>query len=193
MFTGIIESIGTLVSLERHGNDARLRMASGKLDLGGVRVGDSIAVSGVCLTVTDLYGDGFCVDVSHETLSCTTFSDLKTNAHVNLEKSLTPSTPLGGHWVSGHVDGVGTVVKRYADGQSLRLNIKVPDVLARYIASKGSICMDGVSLTVNAVSGAEFEVNLIPHTLRETTLDNLAVSDQVNIEVDIIARYLERL
>ncbi len=193
MFTGIIESIGTLAALERHGNDARLRIASEKLDLAGVRIGDSIAVSGVCLTVTDLLGDGFCVDVSHETLSCTTFSELRPGARVNLEKSLTPSTPLGGHWVSGHVDGVGTIAKRYPDGQSLRLHIKAPDALARYIASKGSICVDGVSLTVNAVSGAEFEVNLIPHTLQETTLHNLVLGDSVNIEVDIIARYLERL
>ena len=193
MFTGIIESIGTLVTLERHGNDVRLRIASGKLDLGGVRIGDSISVSGVCLTVTDLYGDGFCADVSHETLSCTTFSDLRPGVGVNLEKSLTPSTPLGGHWVSGHVDGVGTLLKCYQDGQSLRLHMKVPDALVRYIASKGSICVDGVSLTVNAVSGAEFEVNLIPHTLQETILSNLILGDAVNIEVDIIARYLERL
>lgn len=193
MFTGIIEAVGVIAALERTGADACARVATAALDLSAVRKGDSIAVSGVCLTVVELTGDGFQADVSGETLACTTFATLQPGARVNLERALTPSTRLGGHWVSGHVDGLGTVRGRYPDGASLRLKVAAPAALARYIAAKGSICVDGVSLTVNAVHGAEFEVNVIPHTLQATTLGTLEVDSTVNLEVDIIARYLERL
>jgi len=193
VFTGIIEAIGHIVTLRPQGVDLRMRVVGGKLDLGAVRVGDSIAVSGVCLTVTALPGDGFEADVSGETLARSTFSSLVPDARVNLECALTPNTRLGGHLVSGHVDGVGRVVQCRRDGQSLRVDIMAPAQLAKYIAEKGSICVDGVSLTVNAVRGAEFGVNIIPHTSQETTLGELQPGQAVNLEVDIIARYLERL
>jgi riboflavin synthase len=163
------------------------------LDLGDVRLGDSIAVNGVCLTAVALPGDGFWADVSGETLAHTAFAALRVGSRVNLEKALTPTSRLGGHLVSGHVDGVGEVKAVQRDGRSLRFRIKAPAELAKYIAHKGSICVDGVSLTVNAVDGAEFELNIVPHTLQETTLTGLAAGARVNLEVDVIARYLERL
>jgi riboflavin synthase len=169
MFTGIIQSVGKIDSLEASGGDARVRIDSGKLDMSGVNTGDSIAVSGVCLTVVGCSASGFIADVSAETLSRTTFGRLRAGDAVNLEKALTLSTPLGGHMVSGHVDGVGTVVNRRENARSVQFRIKVPDALAKYIAEKGSVCVDGVSLTVNAIHGAEFEVNIVPHTLAETT------------------------
>lgn len=193
MFTGIIEATGRLTSLTRRGADARARIATGRLDLSDVRLGDSIAVNGVCLTAAALDTGGFQADLSAETLRRTTFSALESGCPLNLEKSVTPATRLGGHLVSGHVDGTATVLTREADGQSLRLSFRVPAELAKYIAEKGSICIDGVSLTVNAVNDTVFEVNLVPHTLQETTLGTLNVGDNVNIEVDMIARYLERL
>jgi riboflavin synthase len=193
MFTGIIQAIGTISALEPKGGDMRLRIATGKLDLTDVQLGDSIAVNGVCLTVIEQPGDGFKADVSGETLACTTVGELRTGDKVNLEKALTPTTRLGGHLVSGHVDGVGTVAARWEDGRSVRFRIRAPDDLARYIAAKGSICVDGISLTVNAVDGAEFELNIVPHTLQETTMGGFDVGTRVNLEVDIIARYLERL
>jgi len=193
MFTGIIQALGTIAAIDTHGADRRLRIATGKLDLGATKIGDSIAVNGVCLTAVELTGDGFWADVSAETLSCTTLIDMAVGAAVNLEQALTPSTALGGHLVSGHVDGVGAVVERHDDARSVRLRITAPAVLARYIAAKGSICVDGVSLTVNAVQGADFELNIVPHTLQETTLGEFAPGRRVNLEVDIIARYLERL
>jgi riboflavin synthase len=193
MFTGIIQAVGKVRKMDRQGGDARLRIATGKLDLAAVSIGDSIAVSGVCLTVVALHREGFSADVSAETLSCTTLGALRPGASVNLEKALTLATPLGGHLVSGHVDGVGKVKKRTEAGQSLRYLIEVPVHLAKYIAAKGSICVDGVSLTVNAVQGASFEVNIVPHTLQETTLGSLAVDGRVNMEVDMMARYAERL
>lgn len=193
MFTGIIQSVGSIAAIEPMGADCRLRIAVGKLDLATARIGDSIAVSGVCLTATKLTGDGFWVDVSGETLARTTFSELKQGSRVNLEQALTPTTRLGGHLVSGHVDGVGVVARRWQEGRSVRFAIKAPDALARYIAEKGSICVDGVSLTVNEVTGAEFELNIVPHTLQETTMGEFVTDRQVNLEVDILARYLERL
>lgn len=193
MFTGIIQAVGTIAAIESRGDDARVRIDTGKLELDGVRPGDSIAVSGVCLTAVELPGNGFFADVSGETLACTTLGDLSTGSAVNLEKALTPDTPLGGHLVSGHVDGVGEVIERRADGRSERMRIRAPDALARYIAGKGSICVDGVSLTVNNVEGATFDLNIVPHTLAETTLDDFDPGRRVNLEVDIIARYLERL
>jgi riboflavin synthase len=193
MFTGIIQAIGEVAALESRGEDLRLRVRTGKLDLDGVRIGDSIATSGVCLTVVELPGDGYWADVSGETLAVTGIGKLKVGDRVNLEKALTPSTPLGGHLVSGHVDGIGEVVSRRDDGRSVRFRMRAPDKLARYIAAKGSVCVDGISLTVNAVEGAAFELNIVPHTLAETTMGEFQAGRTFNLEVDIIARYLERL
>ncbi len=209
MFTGIIQAIGKIAVLERRGGDMRLRVQAGKLDLTDVNPGDSIAVSGVCLTVVELSAKDFVADVSGETLACTTLGGLKPGAAVNLEKALLPTTRLGGHLVSGHVDGVGKILDRRQDARSVRLRVAVPRELGKYIAGKGSVCIDGVSLTVNAVhdsrdgggrathgavaDDAEFEVNIVPHTLAETTLGELATGHAVNIEVDLLARYLERL
>ncbi len=193
MFTGIIQSMGKLRELTRRGEDARALIASDKLDLTAVHVGDSIAVSGVCLTVVALHEQGFSADVSAETLRCTTFAALRPGAAVNLEKSLTLSTPLGGHLVSGHVDGVAAVKMCREVGRSLCVVIEVPASLAKFIAAKGSICVEGVSLTVNEAQGSAFTVNIVPHTLQETTLGALQVGAQVNVEVDLMARYAERL
>ena len=193
MFTGIIQAVGEIAALEPRGEDLRLRVRTGKLDLDGVRIGDSIATSGVCLTVVELPGDGYWADVSGETLAVTGIGKLKVGDRVNLEKALTLSTPLGGHLVSGHVDGIGEVVSRRDDGRSVRFRMRAPDKLARYIAAKGSVCVDGISLTVNAVEGAAFELNIVPHTLAETTMGEFQAGRTFNLEVDIIARYLERL
>jgi riboflavin synthase len=193
MFTGIVTAIGAITTLQPRGGDIRLRVATGKLDLRDVQLGDSIAVSGVCLTAVDLPGDGFWADASRETLERTILGAAAPGTQVNLEKALTPTTRLGGHLVSGHVDGVGTVTEWRPDGRSWRLRIQAPDALARYIAEKGSICVDGISLTVNQVDGAAFELNIVPHTLAETTLADCVVGRRVNLEVDLIARYLERL
>lgn len=193
MFTGIIEAIGTVSALQGRGGDSRVTIRSGKLDLGDVRLGDSIAVNGICLTVVALPGDGFVADVSGETLRRSAFIELRPGSRVNLEKALTPATRLGGHLVSGHVDGVGELLSITRDARSVRLRIQAPAELARYIAEKGSITVDGVSLTVNAVDGARFELNIVPHTLQQTTLVDVAVGQRINLEVDLIARYLERL
>ena len=193
MFTGIIQSVGEVAVIEPKGEDARIRVLTNKLDLDDVQLGDSIAVNGVCLTAVELSGDGFWADVSGETLSVTTFKSLGIGTKANLEKAITPSTRLGGHLVSGHVDGIGKVVERYNDGRSVRFHIQTPDDMAKYVAEKGSICVDGISLTVNAVKGAVFELNIVPHTLQETTMGQFKVGTEVNLEVDIIARYLERL
>jgi len=179
--------------LEPYGGDARLDLDTGKLPLDGVALGDSIAVNGVCLTAVALTERGFAADVSRETLTLTTLGTLKPGARVNLERALTLATPLGGHLVSGHVDGVGTVVACQEDARSWRLRIQAPDALARYIAPKGSICVDGTSLTVNRVEGAVFELNIVPHTLQETIIGDYRPGTRVNLEVDLIARYLERL
>jgi len=193
MFTGIIQAVGTVAALERGGGDLRLRVRTGDLDLSDVALGDSIAVSGVCLTAVELPGDGFWADVSGETLARTVLGDLAVGDAVNREKALTPTTRLGGHLVSGHVDGIGTVVERREDSRSVRFRLRAPDALARYIAEKGSICVDGISLTVNRVAGAEFELNIVPHTLQRTTMASFRPGRRVNLEVDLIARYLERL
>ena len=193
MFTGIIQAVGRVAALEPKGVDMRLYVQTGKLDLTDVSLGDSIAVSGVCLTAVDLPGDGFWADVSNETLQRTVLGAVVPGSLVNLEKALTPASRLGGHLVSGHVDGVGVVRERRDDGRSVHFRLQAPDELARYIAEKGSICVDGVSLTVNAVHGALFDLNIVPHTLKETTLEAYAVARRVNLEVDLIARYLERL
>ena len=193
MFTGIIESIGKIAKMEKHGGDVRLHIATGKLDLSDVALGDSIAVNGVCLTAVVLPGDGFVADVSNETLSLTSLGQLSTGSPVNLEKALTMSTRLGGHLVSGHVDGLGEVIAKSEDARSIRFTVKAPDELAKYIAHKGSITVDGTSLTVNAVKGAKFELNIVPHTAQETIMSEYEVGRKVNLEVDLVARYLERL
>lgn len=193
MFTGIIQSVGQLAQIQPKGEDTRLYIKTAKLDLDDVQLGDSIAVNGVCLTAVELPGDGFWADVSGETLAKTTLANLQQGSPVNLEKALTPTTRLGGHLVSGHVDGVGEVVMREPAGRSEHFQIKAPDSLARYIAKKGSVCVDGISLTVNEVNGSIFDLNIVPHTLQETVMDQYQVGTRVNLEVDIIARYLERL
>ncbi|MEH6825589.1 MAG: riboflavin synthase [Motiliproteus sp.] len=193
MFTGIIEAVGDVADRRMQGGDLRLRIRSGRLDLSDVVLGDSIAVNGVCLTVVELPGDGFWADVSRETLAHTEFELLGTGDKVNLEKALLPTSRLGGHIVSGHVDGIGEVLELREDGRSIRLRIQAPEALARYIASKGSITIDGVSLTVNGVEGRVFELNIVPHTQQQTLIKYYRVGHRVNLEVDMIARYLERL
>ena len=193
MFTGIIQAVGSIALIERKGGDARLRIHSGALDMSDVQRGDSIAVSGVCLTAIEHGANGFSADVSGETLARSTLGNLDTGSRVNLEKALTPSSRLGGHLVSGHVDAVAEVVERSAEARSVRFRIQAPAALALYIAGKGSICLDGVSLTVNAVEGALFDINVVPHTLTSTTLGEVQPGYRVNLEVDLIARYLERL
>jgi riboflavin synthase len=193
MFTGIIQCVGRVRAIEPHGGDVRLSIATGDLDLSDVQLGDSIAVAGCCLTAVALDADGFAADVSNESLSLTTLGRLKTGNPVNLEKALRLADRLGGHLVSGHVDGVGTVVSIRPDGRSQRWTFEVPKDLARYIAPKGSVTIDGTSLTVNEVDGARFGVNLIPHTVGHTTFAPRRAGDAVNIEVDVVARYVERL
>mgnify|MGYP001820715685 CR=1 FL=1 len=193
MFTGIIAAIGEVAELQQRGGDVRLRVSTGKLDLSDVALGDSIAVNGVCLTAVTLAGDGFAADVSRETLSLTSLGQLQSGSRVNLEKALTLGTRLGGHLVSGHVDGMGTILERHDDARSVRFTVEAPRELARYIAHKGSISVDGISLTVNAVDGARFALNIVPHTLQETIMDGYRAGTRVNLEVDLVARYLERL
>lgn len=193
MFTGIVSDIGRLLTVERRGADRRLHLESKAGFLKGVKRGDSIACGGVCLTVVALAGRRFVADVSTETLDATTARGWRAGTPLNLEKALTLAQPLGGHLVSGHVDGVGRLVSRKADGRSQRLRFSVPRALARYIARKGSVCVDGVSLTVNEAGRDGFGVNIVPHTLRHTTLGRLQPGDAVNLEVDLLARYLEKL
>lgn len=193
MFTGIIQTLGTLTKKETRNGDGRFVVQCGDFSMDDVALGDSIAVNGVCLTAVEKTANSFVADVSGETLACTTLGELEAGAVVNLEMAMTPNTRLGGHLVSGHVDGVGQIQRRWSDGRSERFSIKAPDALARYIAEKGSICVDGISLTVNRVSGSEFELNIVPHTLQVTTMGKFVAGTHVNLEVDIIARYLERL
>lgn len=193
MFTGIIRSIGTVVAVQRRGHDIRLRLDGGKLDLADARIGDSIAVSGVCLTVIHLAGSSLDFDVSRETVARTTLGELRPGSQVNLETALTLKDRLGGHLVSGHCDGMGTLLERKPEGESVQFSIRAPENLARYIAEKGSICVDGVSLTVNEVQGSIFGINIVPHTLQETTLKEYCPGYMVNLEVDLLARYVERL
>lgn len=193
MFTGIIQAVGEIVALQPNGGDVRLRVNTGTLSLDDVALGDSISTNGVCLTVVELPGDGFWADVSVESLRYTTLGDLVPGSPVNLEKALTPMTRLGGHIVSGHVDGVGEVCSLRQAARSIHVVLRAPDELAKYIAHKGSICVDGTSLTVNAVRGAEFDLNIIPQTMAETVFGHYQAGTRVNLEVDVIARYLERL
>lgn len=193
MFTGIIQAVGRIAEIDVGEQDIRLRIETGKLPLADVALGDSIATSGVCLTVTELPGDGFWADVSPETLSLTSLGSKGVGDAVNLETSLTLSTPLGGHLVSGHVDGVGYIEQIMEDARFWRVKVAAPDNLARYIAMKGSICVDGTSLTVNQVDGSVFELTIIPQTWQETVFSEYVAGSPVNLEVDVIARYLERL
>ncbi len=193
MFTGIVETLGTLAAIEPRDGDLRLVIEAGGLDLGAVRLGDSIAVNGVCLTVVEVEGNRFAADVSVETLDHTTAGAWTSGTRVNLEQALTVDKRLGGHIVSGHVDGVGEVLERHGDARSERFRLRAPLALARYIASKGSIAVDGTSLTVNAVDGTDFEFNIVPHTLAHTIIGGYRTGSRVNLEVDVIARYLERL
>ncbi|MBT8440819.1 MAG: riboflavin synthase [Gammaproteobacteria bacterium] len=193
MFTGIIQAIGEIRAVEAIGGDARLRIGVGDLSLDRVALGDSIAVNGVCLTVIEFAADEFAADVSQETLQLTTLGHAAAGSRVNLEPSLTLATPLGGHLVSGHVDGVGEVAFLAPDARSTRIDFAMPEVLARYVAKKGSIAIDGTSLTVNEVGERKFSVNLVPHTLERTIMRRYEPGTRVNLEVDLVARYLERL
>lgn len=192
MFTGIIADVGSIAEKHDREGGLRLRIATQKLDMSDVQLGDSIAVNGVCLTAVELGKNSFTVDVSKETLHCTVGLEQQ-GAGVNLEKALRLSDRLGGHLVSGHVDGVGEVVEFHNLGESWKLTVRAPKALSKYIAAKGSITINGVSLTVNQVEGQVFHVNLIPHTLQETTLKHLHPDSRVNLEVDMIARYVERM
>jgi len=193
MFTGIVKALGTVARIENGEASARMSIAAGGLDLTDVKLGDSIAVSGPCLTVIAKFGDQFVVDVSSETLARTTLGAKQIGAAVNLEKALRLSDRLGGHLVSGHVDGLGAVIDKAVLEDYVQFRIEAPAALARYIAAKGSISVDGVSLTVNTVDANEFDLMIIPHTLAETTLGDLDPGQNVNLEIDLVARYLERL
>ncbi len=193
MFTGLIQTVASLAAIQPQQESYVLTISTGNDFLADVALGDSICVNGVCLTVTQLETDSFCVDVSAETLACTTFKNLQTGQALNLEKALTLATRLGGHLVSGHVDGVGEVTQLQRSQESIQITIQAPNEIAKYIARKGSICVDGVSLTVNHVAGHEFGVNIIPHTWENTAILSYQLGSQVNLEIDLLARYVERL
>ena len=193
MFTGIIQAIGSIQEVHSSDNGVVLKINSNNLDISDSKIGDSIAVNGVCLTATQVSDYSFTADVSNETINCTTFSDLLIGDSVNLEKSLRIDQGIDGHLVSGHVDGIGKVQSINKDGDSSRIKILVEDDIIKYIAKKGSICINGVSLTVNSVEDNIFDVNIVPHTFSVTTLRNLSVESNVNLEIDLIARYVERL
>jgi len=193
MFTGIIEAVGRIKKIEPVGGDMRLHVDVGTLDMSDVQLGDSIAVNGVCLTAIEFDDKHFSADVSNETISLTSLKDLSVGSEINLEKALLPTTRLGGHLVSGHVDGLGEVLSIKVESRSIRLIIKAPEELKHYIAMKGSICIDGISLTVNKITNTDFEINIVPHTQQKTIIKNYKPGTKVNLEVDLIARYLERL
>ncbi len=193
MFTGIIEAVGKVQSVSPTGGDVRLVIDATGLDMGDVKLGDSIATSGVCLTVVDFGAAWYAADVSLETMSRTTLNTWKTGTLVNLEKALLPTTRLGGHLVSGHVDGLGEVVLARQDARSLYFEVKAPNALAKYMAEKGSVTVDGISLTINHLNGALMSLNLVPHTAAQTTIHHWQVGSMVNLEIDVLARYLERL
>ena len=193
MFTGIIQAIGSIQEFRSSDNGVTLKINSNTLDISDSKIGDSIAVNGVCLTVTQISGELFTVDVSNETINCTTFSGLSQGENVNLEKSLRLNQGVDGHLVSGHVDGVGTIHSINKDGDSFRFKILVESDIIKYIAKKGSICINGVSLTVNSVEDNIFDVNIVPHTFSVTTLRDLSTESNVNLEIDLIARYVEQL
>ena len=193
MFTGIVEAVGRINKIDPVGGDMRLYVNVGSLDMSDVQAGDSIAVNGVCLTAIEFDDKQFAADVSNETIKLTSLNDLATGSEVNLEKALLPTTRLGGHLVSGHVDGLGEVLSIKEESRSIQLIIRAPDELKHYIAMKGSICIDGISLTVNKITDTDFEINIVPHTQQQTIIKNYKPGTRVNLEVDLIARYLERL
>ncbi|MCT2529751.1 riboflavin synthase [SAR92 clade bacterium H921] len=193
MFTGIISAIGDIASLEERGGDVRLAIRSGNLNLTDVKLGDSIACNGACLTAVELTEDGFIADVSVETLNLTTIGHWQAGSRINMEKAMQATDRFGGHIVSGHVDGIGEVVALEEDARSWRFRLRAPREIAKYIAHKGSITVDGTSLTVNLVEGAEFELNIVPHTMLHTVMGDYRIGTKVNLEVDLVARYLERL
>ncbi len=193
MFTGLVAGVGRLAARDARGGDARLRIDAGTLPFGHVQLGESIAVNGCCLTVVAFDAHSFAVDASNETLALTTLGNLAIDAPVNLERAMLPTDRLGGHLVSGHVDGLATATQRWDDARVVRWRFEAPMALLRYVAHKGSVCVDGVSLTVNAVDDQGFEVALIPHTVEHTAFHALQVGNAVNIEVDLLARYVERL
>lgn len=193
MFTGIIEAVGRVQQITPRSGDVRLTIATGKLSLADVKLGDSIATNGICLTVVELTGQGFAADVSNETLGRTCLKTWQVGTRVNLEKALMATSRLGGHIVSGHVDGLGEIISFKPDARSLQYQVRAPDSLAKYISEKGSITVDGISLTVNAIDGATFSLNIVPHTVQETNVGEWQTGSLVNLEVDLLARYLERL
>ena len=193
MFTGIIEALGCIKKIEPVSGDMRLHVDVGSLDMSDVQAGDSIAVNGVCLTAIEFDNAHFVADVSNETIALTSLKDLAAGSEVNLEKALLPTTRLGGHLVSGHVDGLGEVLAIKEVSRSIQLIIRAPEELKHYIAMKGSICIDGTSLTVNKIRNKDFEINIVPHTQQQTIIKNYKPGTKVNLEVDLIARYLERL
>ena len=193
MFTGLIAGVGRLAARESLGGDVRLRIDVGDLPFDGVALGESIAVNGVCLTVVEFDTAAFAVDASNETLALTTLGRIELGAPLNLERAMLPTDRLGGHLVSGHVDGLGHAVRRWDDARAARWRIEAPMTVLRYIAHKGSVCVDGVSLTVNAVDAEGFEIALIPHTVEHTAFRAMREGDAVNLEVDLLARYVERL
>lgn len=193
MFTGIIKAVGTIERIEKKGGDLRLTITSADLPWSDYAIGESISINGVCLTAVEFLHNGFVADISVETIESTALADLAEASRVNLEPSISLGERLGGHLVSGHVDGVGRIKTRETDARSVRLKVEVPAEVSRYIAKKGSVCIDGVSLTVNEVSGRTFDVNIIPHTAKVTIIGGYQVGTKVNIEVDLLARYVERL
>jgi riboflavin synthase len=193
MFTGIIEAVGSITAIKRHAQDMTITVDSGALDLSDVKLGDSISHNGVCLTVTRLEGNGYDVDISTETIERSGFAAIKNGFSLNLEKAMQVTSRFGGHIVSGHVDGVGEITSITQLGSAIEYWVKAPDNLAKYIAEKGSISIDGISLTTNAIDGASFKLTIIPHTISETIMVNYQVGTLVNLEVDVVSRYLERL
>ena len=193
MFTGIIEATGSIAQITPKGGDVQVRDNSGKLDLTDVALGDSIATNGVCLTVVELFADGYAADVSNETIKNTGFANYRAGQQVNLEKAMLPTTRFGGHMVSGHVDSVSRVAAIYDNGRAKDIWVELPTDLKKYVVKKGSITIDGISLTVNDVNESQFKLTIVPHTSSETTLDKINVGSQVNVEIDLIARYVERL
>ncbi|PJC86501.1 riboflavin synthase [Vibrio sp. HA2012] len=193
MFTGIIEAVGTLTAITPKGEDVSITVETGKLDMSDVKLGDSIATNGVCLTVVDYGANRYTADLSLETLKMTGFTQYKVGDKVNLEKAMLPTTRFGGHIVSGHVDGVGEIIERNPVGRAIEFWVQMPQELSRYVAQKGSVTVDGISLTVNGLRKNAFKLTIVPHTSEETTMDAFQVGRKVNLEVDVLARYLERL
>ena len=193
MFTGIVEAVGQLTAITPKGEDVTITVNVGKLDMSDVKLGDSIATNGVCLTVVDFNDTSYSADLSLETLKKSGFADYKAGDKVNLEKAMLPTTRFGGHIVSGHVDGVGEIVERNIVGRAIEFWVELPEELNKYVAEKGSITVDGISLTVNDLRKNAFKLTIVPHTTQETTIDSFQVGRKVNLEVDVLARYLERL